>query len=458
MAGSSQAGRVLVVEDEPDVASALVELLDVEGHIASAVSSARELRRYLEKRIPEVILLDLGLPDADGLDLLEELEGLDELVTVVVITGSTDVATVVRAMQLGADNFLPKPIQATVLLDAMERALASHRFKRHAVVYRKRVGAPPTDSFPGFVGSCDAIEEVRQLAARVAATESSVLILGESGTGKGMVARGIHRLSNRASGPFVAVNCASIHQQLLESELFGHEKGAFTGAVERKPGLLEVADGGTLFLDEISEMDLQSQSKLLTAVEEQAFRRVGGVRQVEVNVRLLAATHRDLEQRARDGEFREDLYYRLNVFQLNMPALRDRGEDVLELAWHFIRELNPVIGRSVETITPDAARALAGSHWPGNVRELRNVIERAMILCGGVAIDAHHLPANLVSAAHPVSSELESLAAVEEQHIRKVIANRELTVQRAAEVLGISRSTLYLKMKQYGIERPSSTV
>jgi DNA-binding NtrC family response regulator len=459
MVDAAQPGRVLVVEDEPEVASSIVEVLDSEGHIASAVDTARGLRGHLEKRTPELILLDLGLPDADGLDLLEEIGQLDEVVSVVVITGSTDVATVVRAMQLGADNFLPKPIQMDDLLDAVQRALERHRFKRHAVVYRHRVGSSrAAKSFPGLVGSCPGVEEVRQLASRVAATDSSVLILGESGTGKGMVARGIHRLSSRASGPFVVVNCASIQPELLESELFGHEKGAFTGAVDRKPGLLEVADSGTLFLDEVSEMDLKAQSKLLTAVEEQAFRRVGGVRQIEVNVRLLAATHRDLEQRVRDGSFREDLFYRLNVFQLVMPPLRDRGDDVLELARHFIRELNPVLGRSVQTISSKAARALRGSHWPGNVRELRNVIERAMILCGGESLEVEHLPLNLADDAQAPSSRLESLAEMEARHIRKVLENQDLTVQKAADILGISRSTLYLKMKQYGIERAPSTV
>ncbi len=453
MGDRSQPGRVLVVEDDPEVSAAIVETLDSEGHIASAVDSARALRRHLEKRTPELILLDLGLPDADGLDLLEEIGHLDELVAVVVITGSTDVATVVRSMQLGADNFLPKPVQIADLLDAVDRALERHRFKRHAMVYRHRVGSSRSDSFPGLVGSCSAIDEVRKMASRVAATDSSVLILGESGTGKGMLARGIHRLSSRASGPFVVVNCASIQPQLLESELFGHEKGAFTGATDRKPGLLEVADGGTVFLDEVSEMDLQAQSKLLTAVEERAFRRVGGVRQIEVNVRLLAATHRDLEQRVREGEFREDLFYRLNVFQLTMPALRERGDDLLELVYHFIRELNPVLGRSVQTISPDAARALRGSQWPGNVRELRNVIERAMILASGDTLEVEHLPENLVKEAPATSDGLESLSEVEARHIRKVLSRRDLTVQQAASVLGISRSTLYLKMKQYEIER-----
>jgi two-component system response regulator HydG len=453
MTDVSQPGRILIVEDDPAVSSAMTDMLEVAGHDATAVGTAREMRTYLEERTPELVLLDLGLPDADGLDILSEIQTSDELVSVVVVTGTSDVATVVEAMRLGAQDFLPKPISTSALLDAVDRSLERHRFKRHRLVYQRRVGSPAGAPLPDLIGSCPEVENVRAMAARVAATDSSVLILGESGTGKGLVARGIHRMSDRAAGPFVAVNCASIQTQLLESELFGHEKGAFTGAVDRKTGLLEVADGGTLFLDEVSEMDVQSQGKLLTAVEERAFRRVGGVRQIDVNVRLLAATHRDLQARVAEGLFREDLYYRLNVFQIQLPPLRDRGDDVLQLARFFVSQLNPTIGRAIEHLSDEAGAALLGSSWPGNVRELRNVMERAAILCEGRTIDVDHLPPDVAGAAEAGSLDERSLAELEAEHIARVVRRSGVSKRQAAEILGISRSTLYLKMNQYGIDR-----
>jgi two-component system response regulator HydG len=453
MTDVSQPGRILIVEDDVAVSSAMIDMLGIAGHEATAVASARDMRTYLEERTPELVLLDLGLPDADGLDLLSEIQTSDELVSVVVVTGTSDVATVVEAMRLGAQDFLPKPIAAQGLVEAVDRSLERHRFKRHRLVYQRRVKSRESAPLPDLIGSSPDIENVRTLAARVAGTDSSVLVLGESGTGKGLVARGIHRMSSRAAGPFVAVNCASIQTQLLESELFGHEKGAFTGAVDRKTGLLEVADGGTLFLDEVSEMDVQSQGKLLTAVEERAFRRVGGVRQIDVNVRLLAATHRDLMARVGEGLFREDLFYRLNVFQINIPPLRERGDDVLELARHFVSQLNPILGRSIERVSDQAAAALLGSRWPGNVRELRNVIERAAILCDGRCIELTHLPPDLAGAAHGASSDDRSLAELEAEHIARVVRRPGVSMRQAAETLGISRSTLYLKMAQYDIHR-----
>jgi DNA-binding NtrC family response regulator len=443
-------GHIVVVEDDTALALAITRILARRGHEVEAAGSAAEVRRYVDRRVPELILLDLHLPDESGMDLIPELKASDEPVSIMVITGDKNVNTVVEAMKVGADHFLPKPFDLERLVEEVERSLSEHRVKRRASVYQARVGkARKGEVLPDLVGSSPPIKAVRELAGRVADTDSSVLLLGESGTGKGMVARGIHRMSQRASASFVEINCASIQAQLLESEIFGHEKGAFTGAATRKPGLMEIADGGSLFLDEIAEMEMQSQGKLLTALENRSFRRVGGVKEISVDVRLIAATNHDLEKEVAAGTFRTDLFYRLNVFQIEVPPLRERLGDLPELVRHFVRTLNPHVGRQIETVSPEVLDLMAGYRWPGNVRELRNVVERAMILAQGDELRPEHLPSNLRSTSAPASGPLASLEEVEKAHIQRVIDGVEQNIQRAAKVLGISRSTLYAKIEKY---------
>lgn len=440
---------VLIVEDDTDLRGALQSLLEAEGIPTLGAGSAAEASALLAAREAGLILLDLGLPDMDGLELLSRLKATEDA-PVVVLTGRSDIATVVEAMKRGAENFLVKPTEAEQVVGIVKKELGRHVRQRHLEIQLAREKAKGA-RFP--VGASKAMQHVRVLVQRVAETDASVVLLGESGTGKGMIARLIHGLSRRRDAPFLDVNCAALARELLESELFGHERGAFTDARERKLGLLEAAHGGTVFLDEIAEMDQHVQSKLLKAIEDRRFRRLGGVREIQVDVRIIAATHRDLREEVEAGRFRKDLYYRLNVFQIVLPPLRDRKEDILPIASAFIAELNPVLGKQVQGIHPEAVRILEAYPWPGNIRELRNVIERAMILARGDEIRPEHLPRE-IRTQKGADAGLVSLEELEAAHIRRVIHAVGGNLKKAAEVLGISRSTLYEKIERYGITVP----
>ena len=442
---------ILVIEDSPEFRLLLRRLLEREGHTVHEAETAAAALDKFEQRDMALVLLDLGLPDMDGLDLLVRLRQIDEHTAVVVLTGRGDIETVVDAMRRGADNFLVKPVEREALLAVVDRALSGARLVRQELFARtERRRRDPGEP----VGDSRAMRRARELAAKVAETDSSVVLLGESGTGKGMLANLIHRLSRRSSAPLVDLNCAALPPQFLESELFGHERGAFTDARDRKLGLLEVAHGGTLFLDEIAEMDVAVQSKLLKALEDRRFRRLGGVRDISVDIRLLVATSSDLKKQIERGAFRHDLYYRLNVFEITIPPLRERGDDVLTISLHFVAELNPVLGRKVARIAPEAEDLLRGYPWPGNVRELRNVIERAMILASGDQIETRHLPPDLQRRQPLAADDVETLAEVEDRQIRRAIESTEGNLKLAAEVLGIARSTLYRKLEEHGIEVP----
>ena len=459
MTDGEKPGQILVVEDDAGVRSALEEVLKAESHAVVTARTAGEARSYLEQYHAEVIILDLGLPDVDGLDLLPELINTAEDAAIVVMTGRGDIQTVVEAMKRGAESFLVKPVDIKTLLPTVEKALRQHRLTHHAAVYRAAVAARTNAKAPTereLVGSSPPMAKVRELIAQVAPTQSSVVISGESGTGKGIVARLIHDHSRRPQGPFVDLSCAALPGTLVESEIFGHERGAFTDAVAQKPGLLEVANGGTLFLDEIGELELAAQAKLLKVIEDRSFRRLGGVRQLGVDVRFLVATHRDLAELVGDGRFRGDLFYRLNVFQIALPPLRERGEDIIELAYRFIAELNPRLGRQVKRVSGSAAALLMRYPWPGNVRELRNVIERTLILSVGETITAANLPPDLHDGApaDPLGG-VETLAESEAAHIERVVRLAGDNLKLAARCLGISRSTLYAKLARLGTVRPT---
>ncbi len=451
MAGGRIPGRVLLVDDDPGLREAVPAALDPTRWVVATAADGASALTVAEGFDPEVVLLDLGLPDVEGLELIPHLRRLNELVGIVVLTGRSDIEVVVEAMRLGADNFLVKPVGTGTLDAVLSRTLAERRRMRHhralAARVEERLGAR-------MIGSSRAMEQVRRLIAQVADTDATVLLLGESGTGKGLAAEEIHRLSRRAQGPFLDLNCAGLAPQLLESELFGHEAGAFTDARRAKPGLLEVAHGGTVFLDEIGEMPPEVQSKLLKALEDRRFRRVGGVRDIHVDVRLVVATNRDLKARVAEGKFRRDLYYRLNVFSIELPPLRERRGDILELAHHFLGQLNRAMGTSVEGFTPTAEEALLAYAWPGNIRELRNVVERAVILAREGVIQPHHLPPELEPLPAGDGSALRPLHEVEREHIERVVAATGGNLRRAARVLGISRTTLYAKLSKYGIRRP----
>ncbi|HPC83151.1 MAG TPA: sigma-54 dependent transcriptional regulator [Thermoanaerobaculaceae bacterium] len=450
---SGAGGRVMLVEDEAATRGAVADLLRELGHVVFEAANGQAAIDHVERTDVEVVVLDLGLPDLDGLEVLPRLLEIDESLAVIVMTGRGSIETVVEAMKLGAESFLVKPVDVETLDVTVRQAVRQHRLSRHASVYAARVGPRPGDIGPGdLVGSSPGMLRVRELIARVAGTDASVVLTGESGTGKGVVARLIHRHSRRPQGPFVDLSCAALPGSLVESEIFGHERGAFTDARQAKPGMLEVANGGTLFLDEIAELEAPAQAKLLKAIEHRTFRRVGGVRDLTVDVRLIVATHRDLAALVAAGQFRADLYFRLNVFQIEMPPLRERGEDVIELAQHFIAELNPRLGRRVRRLAQPAARALVAYAWPGNVRELHNVIERAMILATGEELALHHFPHDLWATRQPRTEEgLPTLAEMEAEHIRAVMAACEGNIKLAARKLGISRSTLYLKLGRHGL-------
>ena len=445
-------GSILLIDDDPDVLSSLVRFFERQKWEVLGATSGREGVERYDLRRPQVVLLDLHLPDISGLDLLEVLHARGA--TVVMLTGHGDIPTAVQAMKAGAENFLTKPVDLDRLQVTVERALEKARWKERERYLREREGV---GDLAAGLGVSPLMREVAEQAMRVAeADRTTVLLLGESGTGKGWLAQRIHARSPRGSGPFVAVNCASLTGTFLASELFGHERGAFTDAKSTKRGLFEIADGGTLLLDEVGELDLGVQPRLLDVLESRTFRRLGGTREIAVDVRLIAATNRDLHADVRSGRFREDLYYRLNVLTIEIPPLRKRTrEDLVDLAERLLAQLHREVPRGPTRIDPDAMEALLRYPWPGNVREMRNVLERARIVAGaGPEIRLEDLPPEIRAArgAEGAGDEgLVSLAEMQRRHIRYVLARVGGNRTRAARVLGISRATLHSKIKQYGL-------
>lgn len=382
---------VLVVEDEPTPRKYLSQILVGKGYDTTEAETLASAAQAITNGLADIVLLDLQLPDGNGLSLLPKILQHSPGLPVIVVTANNDVETAVDAMQAGAFDFVSKPIQLTRLERALSRADDQVRVRRELHDLRQRRNASGTL----VLGGSPAMHQVRELLARAAPANASVLITGESGTGKEVVAQALHNLSPRRDKPWMPVNCAAIPDQLLESELFGYEAGAFTGATKRKEGVIESADGGTLFLDEISGMRLDLQTKLLRVLEDHRIRRVGGAREVAVDIRVISAANRDLKQMVADGTFREDLFYRLKVVEINLPPLRERSDDIPEFAGAFLSHFNREMGRSVQQISPGALTALRAYRWPGNVRELRNAIERAMLFCDGDTLEAHHLPSDI---------------------------------------------------------------
>ncbi|HEX7078527.1 MAG TPA: sigma-54 dependent transcriptional regulator [Candidatus Eisenbacteria bacterium] len=441
--------RVLVVDDEDSFRQIVTEELTHAGYTMDAASSLEEARRLLAQRSFHVVFLDLRLPDGTGLDLLEDIRASLSATQVVILTAHGTVQEAIRAMKQGAFDFLTKPCKLEEIEAVLERALQTQSLERGNLALQRDVDRlKPSDR---IVGDTAAIQDVLSLIGRVASTDSTVLIRGESGVGKELVARAVHRMSLRAKQPFVVVDCASLHENLLQSELFGHEKGAYTGAIRLKHGLFEVADRGTIFLDEIGEVTPALQVKLLRVLETGIFRRVGGTADVKVDVRVIAATNRDLESMLSSGAFREDLYYRLNVFSIPIPPLRDRREDVPLLVDHFVRGSGIVAKRNAK-VSADAMRVLARYHWPGNVREIQNVIERALILCDAGIVLPEHLPIGVrvpTSRETPAAgSSRPTLAEAERRYIRQILDECQGHRQKAAHVLGISERNLYRKLKE----------
>ncbi len=461
---------VLVIDDQPAVTSFLATLLSGEGYAVTTAGTAHDGLAAAGREAPDAILLDLVLPDGNGLDLLRELRGSLPGTVVIVMTAHGEIDTAVRCMRAGATDFLPKPFHPQQLLLALERALAQHRQQRDLARLRLQQGSLPGAA--GFVlSSAPAMQSVYETIRRLGDSDrTTVLIEGESGVGKDVLAHMIHAVSPRSDAPMLELNCAALPENLLESELFGHERGAFTDAHQAKPGLLELASGGTLFLDEIGEMALPLQAKLLSVMEKQTFRRVGGVRDVRVDVRLIAATNRDLRAMVAAGRFREDLYYRLQVVTLQVPPLRERPEDIEPLATHFLTIFNAQFNRAIAGFTAEGLELLRAHSWPGNVRELRNVLERAVLLS-----DVDRLgPAELRLGDGPSprtddplllrlqralagewseGCDLEDLLVdLEIRLIREALARTGGNKSAAARLLGLNRDKLRYRLKEYRID------
>jgi two-component system nitrogen regulation response regulator NtrX len=451
---------ILVVDDEAGVRTSLSGILGDEGYEVEAVESGEQCLAAAAARRFDLVLLDVWLPGADGLETLGRLRETDTELPVVMISGHGSIETAVKAVRLGARDFVEKPLSLEKTLLAVRNALEQRRLEVEVRTLKRQL-----DQRYVMVGESAALQDLRAEIAQVAPSSGRALIFGENGTGKELVARALHAQSRRAQGPFVEVNCAAIPEELIESELFGHTKGAFTGALAARKGKFELADGGTLFLDEIGDMSLKTQAKVLRALQEQRIEPVGGAGSVAVDVRVIAATNKDLEEEIRRGRFRDDLYFRLNVIPFRVPPLRERREDIPVLARHFIAVLSAEHGRRPKPITPEALEALARLPWPGNVRELRNIIERLVILTRGERIEARDLPASLLDAvpedvmtasvAVEASGEARSLAAAREEFERQYILKRyhqcQGNMSRTAEALGVERSNLYRKMKAYGL-------
>jgi two-component system nitrogen regulation response regulator NtrX len=441
------------------VRSSLTGILSDEGYFVEAVGSGEAALAALESRRYDLVLLDVWLPGTDGLEVLGRIRENDAELPVVVISGHGTIETAVKAVRLGAQDFVEKPLSLEKTLLAVRNALQRGRLETEVKDLRRRLDQRYT-----MVGESAALRRLRAEIAQAAPSNGRALVYGENGTGKELVARSIHAQSHRAASPFVEVNCAAIPEELIESELFGHAKGAFTGALTARKGKFELADGGTLFLDEVGDMSLKTQAKVLRALQEQRIEPVGGAGSVGVDVRVIAATNKNLEEEIRAGRFREDLYFRLNVIPFHVPPLRERREDVPLLARHFMETLSAEHGRRPREIAPEVMHLLSQLPWPGNVRELRNTIERLVIMTPGERIELRHLPASLVDSANGAGPEAASLDALpdcgtlagareefERRYILRKYRESGGNMSRTAEALGVERSNLYRKMKAYGL-------
>ena len=446
---------ILVVDDEAGVRGSLVGILGDEGYAAEAVESGEAALTALESRRYDLLLLDVWLPGMDGLEVLARVRTLDPEVPVVVISGHGSIETAVKAVRMGAQDFVEKPLALEKTLLVVKNALRQRKLEVENRALKEQV-----EHRWVMVGESPVLHALRADISQAAPSNGRVLIFGENGTGKEVVARTVHALSRRRNQPFVEVNCAAIPEELIESELFGHVKGAFTGAVADRKGKFEAAQNGTIFLDEIGDMSLKTQAKVLRVLQEQVTEPVGSTSRVQVDVRVLAATNKDLLAEIRAGHFREDLYFRLNVIPIFVPPLRERAEDIPLLVEHFIADFALEYGRSAKTVTPSAMTRLQTYRWPGNVRELRNVIERVIIMAPGDEINERDL-AFLASdsvAEKPVEEPVVPSVPLhtardqfERDYILRELAHQQGNISRTAEVLGVERSNLYRKMRAFGI-------
>jgi DNA-binding NtrC family response regulator len=445
MAGPS--GSILIVDDEFSVRDSLYRWLRKDGFEVTPVENATEALRAMQDRRYEVVLLDIKMPGMDGLELQEHVHRIDPQAAVIMITAFASVDTAVRALKQGAFDYVTKPIHPDELSHLVRRALEQRRLREENVQLRETLDEVVAGD--KIVGDSPPMRKVMELVEHVSKTDATVLIRGESGTGKEVIARAIHASSKRRYLPIVSVNCGALPENLLESELFGHEKGAFTGAQYRRKGKIEMADGGTLFLDEVGAINVKMQVDLLRVLETKELTRVGGARPIQVDFRVVCATNGNLELAVEEGRFREDFYYRINVFTIDLPPLRARRSDVPALARHFLDRFARQMDKRITGFSPEAMDLLTTYDWPGNVRELSNAIERAMVVGQPPAIRPEDLPLR-----RPIGNEMsaaESLAEMEKRHIAAVLQRTEGNITRAAEILKIDRVTVYNKIKKYGL-------
>jgi DNA-binding NtrC family response regulator len=443
--------RVLLVDDEPTILSLLKDALGQWGYLVTAVGSAAEALAAIRNQVFDAALTDVRMPDMSGLDLLREIKQRDESIEVVIMTGYPTIASAVEALKEGAFDYLSKPLILDELRHLMQRLMERRFLRREVHSLRERLGEELTVN--ELIGTSTAMQRVKDVIGKVAVTDSPVLIEGESGTGKELVAAAIHRLSARAKGPFIPVNCSAIPRDLLESEFFGHVRGAFSGAVADALGLFRGANEGTIFLDEIAELPPELQVKLLRVLQEMVVRPVGSTKAHPVDVRVIAATNRNLEQAMNSGSFRQDLFYRLNVIRIHLPPLRERREDVPALVNHFVRRFNRRFRRDVRGISDDALAALTAYDFQGNVRELENLVERAFAMGAREQITIADLPsltARPSIAPSVANTTIPTLADVEKELILRALAVYNNDKEEAARALGISRRTIYRRLKEYG--------
>lgn len=438
---------ILIVEDDDVMRKTLMEVFTKRGFNVYSVERGKDAIGFVKRQSVDILLLDIRLPDIDGLSVLKEIRAIDDSILVIVITAYPEVKVAISAMKGGAYDFINKPFELDELKLLVDKAVETQRLKSEVLRLRYRAGGEcPVE----MVGDSPGLRRVKELIQKVSgAPRTPVLIYGETATGKELVANAIH-CGSRGGMPFIKINCSAIPDNLMESELFGYEKGAFTDAKGTKKGLLELADGGSIFFDEIGDMGMTLQPKLLRVLDEQRFRRVGGVRDISVDVRVITATNKDLKALINQGRFREDLYYRLKVMTIDIPPLRERREDIIPLAEWFIKENERTMGKDVEGLTKEAEGILINYPWPGNIRELKNIIERAVILASSY-ITPEHLPREMMDKEVVSSRGMVSLEDMERMHILKILSDVGYNKSQASRILGISRFTLRKKMKRYGI-------
>ncbi|HPE92491.1 sigma-54 dependent transcriptional regulator [uncultured Sphaerochaeta sp.] len=448
--------NILICDDEKNIRGGLAQAMELEGYESIEAVDGRQAWEIINKTGVDLVITDLRMPNMSGEELLKKIISAYPRMPVIILTGHGTIETAVQAMRSGAVDFFTKPVDLDRLSLVVKKALSdTDLYAEHERLKEEVEQLRARNRYDRIIGKSQKMVELMDTVSQVAPTKASVLITGESGVGKELVADAIHELSNRSKGPFIKVHCAALTASLLESELFGHEKGSFTGAVKEKKGRFELADGGTIFLDEIGEIDAQTQVKLLRVLQERQFERVGGEKPISVDVRIVCATNRNLPKEIEKGNFREDLYYRLNVVHLDVPPLRERKDDIPLLMTSFLQQFNQENGRSIEAFSNQARRALLAYDWPGNIRELRNCIESAVVLARTTVIEVEDLPSHIGKAQNTGSVSLEvgiTLAEAEKQLIISTLAMCAGNKTKAAEILGIGRKTLHRKLQEYHID------